>query len=851
MNTTRIDFRPLKAACTGLLLLGFFMAGSAQAQPAAELYRSTGPKPASELPARAKNAPGMAVRSNAHAMHAARISFELPGRGRQIAERQRKIERADGSLTWVGEFPGRKGSVISVTRRNGLLAGFFNDGQNLFEIIPGSSGEQVVFQVDVPSLPGDGEPISPDLGQTAQSSEEAPWEPPMAEADAIVQDLMVVYTPASRMAYESTGTGIEARIISAVEMANQSYINSALNVQLNLVYMGEVAYTETGDMNESLTRLRATSDGFMDTVHTLRDSYAADLVSLISEDSNYCGLGYRMSSNSTSFASWAFNVVYSACLPNQTLAHELGHNQGNTHNRESTSSTPYYPYAFGYRRCVMDGNGFLTVMSYSCSGAARVAHFSNPDVTYNGFVTGIDHDVDPGNSADTVRSMANMAPTIANFRTGASGSPPVAPDGLQAGSATENSLLLSWNDNAGDEDAYRIERSTAGGSFVEVASLAADSTSYSDSGLTPGTNYSYRVRAVNGSGYSNYSNTAAASTEQGGSSQTQEHNALSESYGYGSITGVYSDTWVADGIEQWVSEEESGGKPANRRSQAMHTWQFQIPAADSLSLHMRARLSGNVSEDVFRISYSSDGSQFTTLFEVNSTTAQDYLAILPSSLSGTVYVRAEDTDRSKGKRSLESLHVDWLAIESLSDPNATAPAAPGNLVAVEQSGEVRLNWQDNSSDETGFRVERSEDGGASWTETGNLSADATTYVDAAVTAGQSYRYRVIAFNAAGDSSASNEASISLDAGSGTMQLQASGYKTKGLQHTSLSWTGAPGNAVMRILRDGQQVGATVNQANGSSSYVDAIGKKGSGSYYYQVCEDAAPSQCSNAVMVVF
>ena len=45
--------------------------------------------------------------------------------------------------------------------------------------------------------------------------------------------------------------------------------------------------------------------------------------------------------------------------------------------------------------------------------------------------------------------------------------------------------------------------------------------------------------------------------------------------------------------------------------------------------------------------------------------------------SGTVTVRATDSDRSQGARSLETLHVDQLMIRTESDPNASPPAAPG------------------------------------------------------------------------------------------------------------------------------------------------------------------------------
>lgn len=81
------------------------------------------------------------------------------------------------------------------------------------------------------------------------------------------------------------------------------------------------------------------------------------------------------------------------------------------------------------------------------------------------------------------------------------------------------------------------------------------------------------------------------------------------------------------------------------------------------------------------------------------------------------------------------------------------PAAPTKLTAVLQSGPiVRLTWQDNAENETGFMVERSDNGGAYFTlvtvgpgnSTGNVS-----YTDRTVTKGNKYTYRVAAINTAG------------------------------------------------------------------------------------------------------
>ncbi|HSN70772.1 MAG TPA: zinc-dependent metalloprotease family protein, partial [Steroidobacteraceae bacterium] len=296
--------------------------------------------------------------------------------------------------------------------------------------------------------------------------------------------------------------GIESRILSAIAAANQAYANSGLALQLNLVHMAETSYVESGDMGAALSALRIKGDGVMDDAHTLRDQYGADLVALVNEDTNYCGIGYVMTSVSSGFAAYAFSVTASGCISNQTFAHEVGHNQGNMHNREDSTNAGAYPYSYGFRRCLTDGTGFRTVMSYSCNGAPRVNYFSNPTAYYNGYATGIAYESDPANSAEAARSMANTASTIAAFRQGSVAEPPVAPSGLTATALSASSVGLTWNDNSSTESGHTVERSANGVDFAQIASLGSNTTSYVDNALAARSTYWYRVRAFNAAGAS-------------------------------------------------------------------------------------------------------------------------------------------------------------------------------------------------------------------------------------------------------------------------------------------------------------------------------------------------------------
>jgi hypothetical protein len=88
-------------------------------------------------------------------------------------------------------------------------------------------------------------------------------------------------------------------------------------------------------------------------------------------------------------------------------------------------------------------------------------------------------------------------------------------------------------------------------------------------------------------------------------------------------------------------------------------------------------------------------------------------------------------------------------------PPPPTPGAPGPVFAALVPGiTVQVQWYDNSTNEDGFRVERSSDNGASWLivgSTGPSNDSWVSFVDTTWTIEQSACYRVVAFNAAGDS----------------------------------------------------------------------------------------------------
>jgi hypothetical protein len=91
---------------------------------------------------------------------------------------------------------------------------------------------------------------------------------------------------------------------------------------------------------------------------------------------------------------------------------------------------------------------------------------------------------------------------------------PAAPTNLSATSVSSSQIDLKWTDNATNESAYVVERSTNGsaGWTVLTSTLAANTTSYRATGLSASTTYYFRVKATNAAGSSPYTNVASATT---------------------------------------------------------------------------------------------------------------------------------------------------------------------------------------------------------------------------------------------------------------------------------------------------------------------------------------------------
>jgi len=365
---------------------------------------------------------------------------------------------------------------------------------------------------------------------------------------------------------------------------------------------------------------------------------------------------------------------------------------------------------------------------------------------------------------------------------------PAAPSGLTATAATSTSINLTWVRNSTNETGFKIERALGTGAFSQVATAGAGATTYTDTGLTANTSYSYRVRATNSGGDSAYSNTATATTQAAGpplapsglsattsfstsmtltwtdNSTNETSFKIERALGAGAFSQVatvgagvitYTDTGLsANTTYSYRVRASNGAGDSAYSNTATATTLPAVPAAPSGLVATAASssainlswVSNSTNETSFKIERALGAGAFSQVGTVGAgvTTYAD-----SGLTAGTTYSYRVRASNSGGDSAYSNTATATTTV--------TAPAAPTGLVATAASSTaINLTWVSNSTNETSFKIERALGAGA-FSQVGTVGAGVTSYADSGLTAGTTYSYRVRASNSAGDSAYSNTA----------------------------------------------------------------------------------------------
>jgi hypothetical protein len=279
---------------------------------------------------------------------------------------------------------------------------------------------------------------------------------------------------------------------------------------------------------------------------------------------------------------------------------------------------------------------------------------------------------------------------------------PDAPTDLSVIPASYSQINLNWADNSANENGFSIERSANEiDNWIKIGFTPANTTTYADSGLTPGTNYHYRISAYNVVGSSDHSNTASASTFY--LPPTAPSNLTATAVSASRIDLEWTDN----------SSTETGFT-VERSPNGSNSWEGIATAADNTTIYADTGLT-----------------------------------------PGTAFfyrVAAYNLNGSSG-----------FSNQATAATAEVPPESPTDLLATAVfEDQIDLSWTDNSSNETGFTIEQSPNGFEPWTEIATLASNNTDYADNSLSPGATYYYRVFAYNSAGPSGYSNTAVTSTD-----------------------------------------------------------------------------------------
>lgn len=344
-----------------------------------------------------------------------------------------------------------------------------------------------------------------------------------------------------------------------------------------------------------------------------------------------------------------------------------------------------------------------------------------------------------GGDSGTTETNIVTATSGGGFTGGtAGGSATTVPNGPWSTVATATSATsarITWTSNSNNESGFRILRKTWSGNYSVVGTVGAGVTSWNDTSLSGSTTYTYQIQAYNNVGSSGLSNEGSVTTPAGGGTTTPPPTTVP-----GNATTVPNGPWglvtsagSANSVSlKWsaVSGNESGFRIERK------TWSGNYAAVGTVGAGVTywtdSSVSGSTQYTYRVVAYNNVGDSSYTNESVVSTPAGGGGTTSPGPVPGNA---------------------------------TTVPNGPWSLAGSASGSGINLTWADNANNESGFKIERKTPGG-SYSQVGTVGAGVTNWTDTAAGVGNTYTYRVKAYNNIGDSAYSNEATVT-SSGSGT------------------------------------------------------------------------------------
>ena len=438
------------------------------------------------------------------------------------------------------------------------------------------------------------------------------------------------------------------------------------------------------------------------------------------------------------------------------------------------------------------------------SGASTTSH------TVTGLINGVTHRF----RVRAVNAVGDGAASPESDPVTPATTPP-AP-GKPATSPVTRSVALTWSPtgNGGSPiTGWKYQQkagANAWGDWTEVPGSGASTTSHTVTGLTNGTSYRFKIRAVNAVGDGAESAQSDAVTPVAATLTLTRLGGSSAATTLGNHTG----DWYYNAVS-WtdytvlVGCTKAGGNTVTVTGMtAGH--EYQITAfADTYCLDRdpldsaSARFTASaVDLNVTSITYTSasvgiDSHTGDWWYEVNPngascTKATGTTASVTGLSPSTAYTAAAYTNNACGN---------WLAAKGFTTLALTAPPAPSKPAASRGNESATLTWSstgDGGSAITGWDYQHKKGRGGqwgAWSEVPDSSATSTTHIVTGLTNGAFYRFRVRAVNAIGDGAASAQSNAVIPAA--TPPAPGKPAVSRGARSVTLTWssTGDSGQGI--------------------------------------------------------
>lgn len=454
---------------------------------------------------------------------------------------------------------------------------------------------------------------------------------------------------------------------------------------------------------------------------------------------------------------------------------------------------------------------------------------------------------------------------------------PAEPTNLVLTKLGDTQVNLVWQDNAFNETNYQIYRKDGeNGIYRAIVALGANTISYNDFGLSPFIIYYYKVRAINSSGISGFSNEV---NTLGTSGPGAPSNLIAEATGASTIRLTWTDNSpntlvfkiqrIDGGNLNWVDIAILPSSPTEYIDAGLisgTTYRYRVAA-----------IFGNSQSD-----WSNEASATTKTQDVNP--PQNLIATF-NSLTRNVDVVWLETDAFANGTSIErrlgtsgnyeiigfsdkgnttyydntyspnniyyyrarhltttGFYTNYSNSDSAYIPNLPVlpPNAPSDLelnVLIENQL-FGLLWKDNSSDEEGFEIQRKVGASGTYESLILLGPNSIAYNDNVDLSGVIYYYKVRAFKGSSVSAFSNE--VNSAGGSGTIlrPTNLSGEVVEGELKVNLTWIDNSNNELFfeleRRLSSTQTFKRIATIAPDVISYTDDNDVQRGNSYDYRI-----------------